>query len=331
MINDSFEDIYKKLKNSNNILISLHSSPDGDSLGSCAAMKYFLEKKLNKKVRLISYDNLSKNLMCFGNKYGVEFGVDITDADLNEFDLVLVLDTSSVNRIGKYKKDYSLPQDIFSIYIDHHPCPDKFTNMFYCEETAVSSCSILLNFFDELGIDIDKELAERLLLGICTDSVFLTIYKTDNAIKEANYLINKGASYFEILKKIKFNTPLTLKKYFNLQIDNFIINKEKRFGYSIIKLDEIKDLDLNMSDIRLGIQALTDIEGVDFVFNLIETPKGIKSSFRARNAINILPIIGPLGGGGHKDCAGLFLKDISIEEAEKIVLKSIEDYFSRKN
>ena len=322
--NNSFEEIYEKIKSSEKIIMSLHSSPDGDSLGSCAAMKYFLENNLGKKVRLISYDELSKNIMDFGLRYGVEFGVDITDVDLNEFDLLLILDLGIPGRIGKNKKEYTLPEDIFSICIDHHPFVKKFTNMRYIDETAVSTCSIVMDFFRSLDIEIDKEIAQRLMLGVVTDSVFLTIYKSEKAIKEINYLMDKGASYYEIVQKVKFRTPLRLKKYFAINMSNFVINKEKKFGYSVIKWDEIKELDLNMSEIRLGIQALTDIEGLNVVFNLVETSEGIKGSFRSKNRIDIAKIIEPLGGGGHRDCAGLYLKDVSLEEAEKIVLDVVE-------
>ena len=41
---NTFEEIWKALKKSKKVLMSLHPSPDGDSLGSCVAMKYFLEK-----------------------------------------------------------------------------------------------------------------------------------------------------------------------------------------------------------------------------------------------------------------------------------------------
>jgi len=328
--NNSFEEIYEKIKEADNIIMSLHSSPDGDSLGSCSAIKYFLEKRLNKKVRLISYDNLSKNLMDFGIKYGVEFGIDITDVNLNEFDLLLVFDSSTPDRIGSHKKGYKLPKEISSISIDHHPFVELFTDLVYCDDSAVSTCSILIDFFNERDIEIDKEIAQRLLLGIVTDSVFFTTNRSEKAIKEISYLIDKGASYLEILNSVQLKKPLNLKRYLGLNIQNLFINKEKRFGYSIIKWEEIKNLDLNVSDIRLGIYSLIDIENLDFVFNLVETPEGVKGSFRSRSNIDISGIVSSLGGGGHKHSAGVYFKDISIEDAEKRVLDAIEDFFNEE-
>ena len=62
MENNSFEEIWDKLKEFKKAIITLHSGPDGDSLGSCTAMKYVLEKYLNYEVTLISYDKLSEAL-----------------------------------------------------------------------------------------------------------------------------------------------------------------------------------------------------------------------------------------------------------------------------
>ena len=81
MKNNTFEEIWGKLKESKKILIPLHPRPDGDSLGSCVAMNYVLEK-LGKKVVLISKDELSENLMDFSFVKEVGFGRSIKDYNL---------------------------------------------------------------------------------------------------------------------------------------------------------------------------------------------------------------------------------------------------------
>jgi len=63
--NNSFEEIFEKIKNSENILMSLHRGPDGDSLGSCSAMKYFLENSFGKKIKIISSDKIAEKFFEF--------------------------------------------------------------------------------------------------------------------------------------------------------------------------------------------------------------------------------------------------------------------------
>src|SRR3989344_9704123 len=120
MENNTLEEIWKKISENKNILMSLHSGPDGDSFGSCTAMKYILEK-LGKKVKLVSKDNLSEALQSMSLAKEVEFGIDITELNLKEFDILLCIDTATPDMIGKFKSNYEIPKNIFTINIDHHP------------------------------------------------------------------------------------------------------------------------------------------------------------------------------------------------------------------
>ena len=90
MKNNSSNEILDEIKKSRKILLSLHEGPDGDSLGSSAAMKYFLERDLNKKVELISKDKISEDFLVFSFSKEVKFGTDFSDLNLSEFDLSLI-------------------------------------------------------------------------------------------------------------------------------------------------------------------------------------------------------------------------------------------------
>ena len=63
MKNNTFKEIWDKFKGLENVVIPLHLAPDGDSLGSCTALKYLLEKKFKTNVKIISKDKLDESLM----------------------------------------------------------------------------------------------------------------------------------------------------------------------------------------------------------------------------------------------------------------------------
>jgi len=89
--NSSSKDILKKIKSANKILIPLHQGPDGDTLGCSMAVKYWLERDFNKKIKVISPDQLGGELTSFDFIKEIEFGKGIRDLDLKEFDLILFL------------------------------------------------------------------------------------------------------------------------------------------------------------------------------------------------------------------------------------------------
>ena len=98
--NNKFKEIWKELKKSKKVLLTLHARPDGDSFGSCTAMKYVLEKN-GINVRLISKDRLSENLESYSFSKEVEFGIDINTIDLSEFDHIVFLDLGLNNEFSE--------------------------------------------------------------------------------------------------------------------------------------------------------------------------------------------------------------------------------------
>jgi len=324
MRNNAIEEIWEKIKSVDKIAMTLHYAPDGDSLGSCTAMKYFLEKHLNKKVTLVSFDKLSENLMTFPFAKEVQFDKDISELNSDDFDLYLFLDSDIKNQSGKMTTKYVPPKDKLVINIDHHATNSFFGSLNYVDSSKPSACSVLIDMLTNLKIVIDKELATRLLLGVCTDSGFFTFSNGKDALKDANFLIEKNADYDLILREIQYNTPLKLKKFFAIQFTKLKINKEKKFAYVIIPWHDIKDLKLNKAEVRLGINDMQMISGFDFVFNLIELEDEIKGSFRSSKGVDISKFAEELGGGGHKAAAGFILKKMPLEEAEKKVLETIE-------
>jgi|SRR3989344_198191 len=325
MENNTLEEIWKKISENKNILMSLHSGPDGDSFGSCTAMKYILEK-MNKKIRLISKDALSENLMNMPLTSEVEFGKDIEEINLQEFDLLLCLDTAVEKMIGKYKENYRIPKDIFTINIDHHPTNSRYGNLLYIDEKAPSACSVLIDLFKYAKIKFDSELSTRLLLGLCTDSGFFTFAATgEKALEEAGFLISHGGKYAKkIMAPILHNQPLNLLKYYSLLVMKLKINEEKKFAYSITTEEEVKILKLNKADIRLGANHLQFVKEFDFIFTLTDLGNEIKGSFRSQKGVDVSVFAKALGGGGHKAAAAFVLPKMPLEKAEKLVLETIK-------
>src|SRR3989344_2436437 len=168
MENNSFEEIWSKLKKCKRVAITLHSGPDGDSFGSCTAMKYVLERDLNMDVTLVSYDPLEKSLSKLSFAKEIEFGKDVVDLDFNNFDAFIALDCSTSSMLGKLKQGFQLPKNLFVINIDHHYTNEHYGNLNYVDASAPSACSVLIDLFKNVNVKFDHDLCVRLLVGLCT-------------------------------------------------------------------------------------------------------------------------------------------------------------------
>ncbi len=316
--NNSFKEINEKLENSENILMTLHKGPDGDSLGSCGVMKKYLEDK-GKNVKLIGYDEPSEDISDFDFIDEIEFGKKLEDFDLNEFDVVLLLD-SGVPSQAKTKEE--ILEKGFVINIDHHRTNPYYGNLNYVDSSKCSTCSILLDFFEELGIEIDEEIASRLLIGVYSDSGGFVNRNALGALEDAKRLSEKGARYLEIVEKLN-SVSLRMKRYNAYLINN--LETKGNIGWTSLPENKVKEFDLNLSEVRQGIRELRNIKELEVVFTISEVEEGMKISFRTtRDDINVSVVAGELGGGGHKGAASATLKEVNMEEAKDKVLEVID-------
>ena len=324
--NNSFQEIFDSLKNAKRILISLHPSPDGDSFGCCTAMKYFLERDFGAKVRLISPSPLAGNFAKLSFAREIEVGLDICDLDSNDYDVILLMDYGSLKSFSvKQMGRFSLPSSAFVVNIDHHAVNDYSGNLNYVDSTQPSACSLLLDFFISMHVTFDSFLAHRLLIGVCTDSGFFSYDINPNkALKDALFLIENGADYLDgVLKPILYNQPLNLKRYFGYLFSHIKINEKLKCGSVSVPLEEIKKLELNGAEARLGINELQFISDFDFVFILVDFGDHINGSFRSKRGVDVSLFAKELGGGGHRVAASFSFPPMSLENAEHLVLDAI--------
>lgn len=318
--NDSFEKILDKIKSSTKILLSLHDGPDGDSFGSCTAMKYWLENSLKKEVELISPDRMGEDFELFDFFDEVKFGKGIDDCDLDEFDLVLFLDSG---KPGYYSSEGIRVDSDKIINIDHHETNSYYGEINYVDPKRSSTCSILIDLFRAWGVKFDRELSTRLLLGVYTDSLGFSI--NSDSIIDASFLINNKADYGLIMDSLRFNISLKMKKYFALLYDKFNVVEVsgKKIGFSCVTKKEIENLGLNLSEVRMGINELQTTGGIDVFFTLVEVEDMIKGSFRSRK-FDVSKFARDLGGGGHKGAAAFRMNLKPMQYAKEEVLNSIK-------
>ncbi len=322
--NNSFREIWKALRKSRKVLMSLHPRPDGDSLGSCTAMKYVLEKN-GVKVRLVSKDRISENLEFYDFNKEVEYGVDIQTLDLSEYDCIIFLDSG---RQYLYSDDSKRRlKSKFVINIDHHDTTPYYGNLNYINPKAPSNCSILYELFENRGIKFDKELCLRLLMGLCTDTAFFIHGNSIDNLKKAAVLLEKGGlDYKKDLYEPITNNPWKLKKLHGILLGNMkkvLINGET-VAYSWATKKEYKKFGLNASDIRLGITCMQDIKDLNLIFTLTEMDKTIKGSFRSKR-LDTTIYATALGGGGHKEASAFEMETTNMKAAIQKVLKTIEE------
>ena len=138
--------------------ILIHSNADPDALGSAYALsRCFPPADIHAPGGL---DRSGKSLQ---NAFDIELTATYNPDD---YELTVVVDTSSPEQLHPLER---VPAG--SVVIDHHMPNERWQGMIYhCDDTKSSCAEIIADIIDEAGLDIGREVAMALMVGMLTDS-----------------------------------------------------------------------------------------------------------------------------------------------------------------
>ncbi len=328
------DEFFKLVEASNNILITSHFSPDGDSISSVLSMYRILKDQYqDKNVRIAYSGEFDAHFDYFENFKKIEWTDDVAN-HLDAADLLIALDCGNFSRFTRFPEK---TQEIKNtICIDHHASvPDTFTLSTIVAE--MSSCSELIFKLFENKITLDKNLAETFILGILTDTgnfAFLDPSQSDTFLT-AKKLIDAGKININILRS-KY-TGISQKEFSLVQ--EFVKNTSFRevegwppFQYTYVTRDAMESGGYTDNEIGAANSAyiagyLTSLVGYDWGF--IIKPKSLYCSVSMRSlpgGVNVRDLLErmSLGGGHDRAAGGIFKKDTDSKDPKMCVEQIVE-------
>ena len=314
------------------IAIIPHKNPDGDAIGSCLALAYFL-KALGQNPKIITPNDYPKFLKWMPNDnfiYNFEYQNTQAKRVLEEATLIFTLDFNHFSRTGQLEPLLSNSNADF-IMIDHHQQPDNYAKVTYSDVTMSSTCEMVYNFIEALdGIDkISKAIATCLYTGIMTDTGSFKYYSTTSRTHRvvAN-LIDKGAENMTIHQQVfDANSPARLH-LLGAALNNLVILKDYKTAYITLSQEELDKYNYNKGDTEGFVNYGLTIEGINFAIIFIENKEEgiIKISFRSIGDFSVNEFArSHFNGGGHTNAAG-GKSDVSIQETTKYFESLLEHY-----
>lgn len=329
-MNKITSEIFKTISSSPHILLCLHPSPDGDSVGSNLALYHFLTAQ-NKKVTLIKGD--SKLPQYLSSLPGFENIVNknITEIDLKKFDLFISLDASAINQVTK-AENWQFPEELKIIVIDHHASNTKYGTLNYVDSTVPATCQIIGELILRYNQTFTYDEAACLLLGIYTDSGgFKYAPTSSNTFSLASKLAEICPDYHRFIYEIENSDDSQRLKLIGFLLTNIKTYFSGKVAISTLSLQQLKKLgidpnELGSLDIANQIKAVI---GWEIGISMIETAKNkVKVSLRKRqNQFDLGKIAtNTKFGGGHSAAAGTTLP-FSLPKAKKYLLKVIQETY----
>ena len=328
MITCTVKEAAKLLASKQNILILIHSNPDGDCVGSGLALAEILDS-LGKNIKVVCphtlperlafvSENISEEIMKFGTLPEEDFTPDLT----------VSTDVASPELLGRIREQY---EEKINLCIDHHMINTVTADYIWRDAAAAACGEMILDLCDELSNITNKQLltksvADKLYTAISSDSgSFKYGNTTAKTLLCASRLKSVGANS-EVISRLLFETKtLAQFKLTGLCIPRTEFLCDGKLAFCLLLDEELAPCGATKEDCDGITQIFREVKGVElsiFAKQHTDSVTGencIKMSLRSNNYANCAKICETFGGGGHVKAAGCTIRGTDNETARKMI------------
>ena len=307
-----FAAVLARLLRAENILLLCHKNPDGDTLGSAAALCHALAD-IGKTVAVLCADPIPARydymeMRLFDGGFEPQY--------------VVAIDVAGIQLFGDGVKPYSERVDLC---IDHHPSNGGYADAMLLDGGAAATAEIIYTLLCEMGANITPVIASCLYTGLSTDTGCFKFANTTARTHEvAARLMEAGAdtvSLNGILFESKSRSRLAIEC---LALESLQYYYDGQCALVCLTKEQIAEAGADGTDLE-GITGIPRaIEGVKVGITMRQQPTGsYKVSVRTVPGVNASDICKRLGGGGHAQAAGCEILG-SQENARMALLAEVE-------
>jgi phosphoesterase RecJ-like protein len=299
-------------------VISSHSRPDGDSIGSQLAAAYAL-RALGKQVTVINADPAPPPLMQFPGVSDITIAerVDLAPGDDAA---AIIMECSDLARTG-----VAGLERFFVINIDHHPGNTGYGQLNWFDATAAACAELVFDLVGALNVPLTPEIATHIYLAILTDTgSFHYSSISPRTFEICRETIEAGVDPVLVARNVYDSNNMGRLKLFGAVLSAMQIDPTARIA--IVYLDH-----------EMARQAGGTYEDTEGIINLPLTVKEIQAvvffkqaegeeyrvSMRSKGDIDIGSIAKEFGGGGHKNAAGCTVTG-PLDALQKMFIEKIE-------
>lgn len=314
----SIKDCVKLLSQAKRIALTAHIHPDGDALGSLLALYAYLIAQ-GKQVSMILDDEVPRAFRFLADWQKIEKPESKVDTDL-----VVILDASDLERIGKVSDVVQAPM----LNIDHHVSNLKFADYWYIDSQAAATGELLFRLFKEANADITPDMATALFTAIATDCGFFRFANTSaDTLLYASELVALGAKPHLISEQLE-TKPRAVIEVLPKVLETLEVIDCKEHG-QIATLTLSQKILADFKDDTEGfINYPRNVEGVEIAIMFKETDNNsVRVSLRSKQ-VDVSQLALAFGGGGHARAAGCTVFE-PLEKAKVLVLDAAKQQLTK--
>lgn len=287
------------------VLVLTHVNPDGDAIGSLLGATHVL-RAMGKQVTPVAMPPLPAYTLWLPAADTIQ--VYTPGMALPQADLLLVVDTASMGRLGEiYPNHIDQLGQLPMLVVDHHITNDGRGTLNLIQPAAASACELLYQLFAAMDAPISPEAATCMLIGVTTDTQsFQTSATKPSSMRAAADMVERGAQLARVVHEVYFAMPPTNAALMGHALTS--MRWENGVAWAFVTRAMMDATGAGDEAADEVIQVMQRLAGIRGMVLLKEREDGTtKISLRSLPPYNVAALAQHYGGGGHAQAAGATL------------------------
>jgi len=248
----------------------------------------------------------------------------LKEIDLSRLETLVVVDANQKSRLGQVASLLEKPGIKVHLFDHHHPeeCDIKANRKSIAD--LGSNTTLMVRRLRRKRISLKPEEATLLLLGIYEDTGSFTFSSTcPEDLKQAAWLLEQGGEIRKVAEVIGSRfTPE------HISLLNDLLQSAATYNYGGIPVTIAKTSSPGyVDDFAVLAHELMDMGRLQVLFTMALMSDQVIIVARSRTSrADVAKILRELGGGGHASAASVTLKEMTLSEAENLLLSAIEKH-----
>lgn len=295
------EILLARFANDRRFLISSHANPDGDAIGSELGLLRLL-RSAGKTALIWNLHPTPGTYLALPESASIHVGEEPPAGFPSDFDSVVVLECPTLDRTGLAEPLARLPL----INIDHHLGNTHYGVANWVDTTAPAVGVMVAALARKLGLAVDPESADCLLLALVSDTGgFRFSNSTPAAFEAAATLVREGARPERVSQWLNESQPEGSVRLLGELLGTLALHSSGRIATVHLTREMFARAGAVAGDSEGLVDTPRSIAGVEVVALLRETaPEQWKISLRSRASVDVQAVAQRRGGGGHRNAAG---------------------------
>jgi bifunctional oligoribonuclease and PAP phosphatase NrnA len=293
------------LRTARDVILLAHVNPDADALGSAIALGMALRRRgATVRVSFGAPAEVPETLRGLDPDGLVVPASDVPPSA----ELLVALDCGSQARLGRLAD--RVPATVAAggsvLVVDHHASNTRFGTHHVIDDRAEATVVLVLRLLDELGVELDEQLARCVYAGLMMDtSMFRRAAPGTHRL--AARLLDTGLDAEALARELVDSHPFAWMKMLAAVLGRARLEPDAAGGFGLVHTVVYQsDMDgARLEEVESVVDILRTTTEAEVAAVLKETGPGRWSaSLRAVGKVDVSSAAVELGGGGHRLAAG---------------------------